>query len=255
LLRKWAWQIALNLLLIAAVFITAAALRGRAFAWWPAVPGGFEGLKALLWLAAMLLSLPMFIAAVRKLQAMAMLISEVSVTRDAAGEKTDAFRAIVSTTIVAAGCLGLVPFVLVLSSAILPSQKVLLVLVLIVAIAVVLLRRSFIRLHSRAQAALQDTLAQPPAPHEPAAPLPSLLRDARLEQIAIPAASPVAGKLIGELALRTATGASVVGIERAGENIINPGPDEELRAEDHVLLLGSDPQLASAGALFGARGK
>lgn len=252
LLRKWSWQIALNLLLIAAVFITAAALRHRVFALWPAAPGGFEGLKALLWLAAMLVSLPLFIATVRKLQAMAMLISEISVTRAAAGEKTDAFRAIVSTTILTAGCLGLVPFVLVLSSAILPSQKVLIVLALIVAAAAVLLRRSFIRLHSRAQAALYDTLAQPPAPrHEPAPALPSLLRHARLQQITIPASSPVAGKLIGELALRTTTGASVVGIERAGENLINPGPDEEMRAADHVLLIGTEIQLAAARELFG----
>jgi CPA2 family monovalent cation:H+ antiporter-2 len=252
LIRKWSWQIALNLLLIAAVFIIAAALRGRAFAWWPAVPGGVEGLKALLWLAAMLVSLPMFIASVRKLQAMGMLIAEVSVTRAAAGEKTDAYRALISTTIFAAGCLGLGPFVLVLSSAILPSQKVLLVLALIVAAAVVLLRRSFIRLHARAQAALHDTLAQPPAPRqEPAPALPSLLRHARLEQITIAAASPVVGKLIGELALRTTTGASVVGIERGGENLINPGPDEEMRAADHVLLLGTDTQLAAARSLIG----
>ena len=80
------------------------------------MPGGFEGLKALLWLAAMLLSLPLFIAAVRKLQAMGMLIAEISVTRAAGGEKTDAFRAIISNTILIAGCLALIPFVLVLSS-------------------------------------------------------------------------------------------------------------------------------------------
>jgi len=251
LVRKWAWQIALNLLLIAAVFITAAALRGRAFAWWPAVPGGFEGAKALLWLAAMLLSLPMFIAAVRKLQAMGMLIAEISVSRAAAGENTEAFRAIVSTTILVAGCLGLLPFVLVLSSAILPSRNVLLVLALIIAAAVILLRRHFIRLYSRAQAALHDTLAQPPAPRRETAPqLPSLMRDAQLTLVTISAQSPAAGQLIGELGLRTATGASVVGIERAGENIVNPGPDEELRVEDRVLLIGSQIQLEAAKTLL-----
>ncbi len=252
LLRKWAWQIALNLLLIAGVFITAAALRTRVFAWWPTVPGGFEGAKALLWLAAMLLSLPLFIAGVRKLQAMGILIAEISVRRAAAGEKTEAFRAIISTTVVVAGCAGLVPFVLGLSAAILPSRNVLLVLVAIIAVAVVLLRRTFIRLHSRAQAALHETLAQPPPDHrEPAPTLPALLRDAQLETVPLPAASPAAGKLIGELALRTVTGASVVGIERAGESLINPGPDEELRAGDRVLLLGTTAQLAAAAALLG----
>ena len=251
LLRKWTWQIALNLLLIAGVFLTAAALRGRAFAWWPAVPGGFEGAKALLWLAAMLLSLPLFIAAVRKFQALGMLVAEVSVTRAAAGKNTEALRAVISNTILVAGCLGLIPFVLVLSSTILPSRNVLFVLALIVAAAVVVLRRNFIRLHARAQAALVDTLAETPAPLQASAPeLPALMRDAELSLITITPRSPAAGKLIGEIALRSATGASIVGIERAGENIINPGPDEELRAEDRILLLGSRPQLARAEALL-----
>jgi len=248
-LRKWAWQIALNLLLIAAIFITAASLRGRFFAWWPTVPGGLEGLKALLWLAVMLLSLPLFIATVRKLQAMGMLISEISVSRAAAGAHTDAFRAIVSNTILIAGCVGLLPFVLVLSSAILPSKNVLIVLALIVAAAVVLLRRNFIRLYSRAQAALHETLNTPPAPHsEPVPVLPSLMREAELRLVHIAPPSPAAGRLIGEIGLRTATGASIVGIERAGENIVNPGPDEEIRAEDRVLLIGSNTQLNSAQA-------
>ena len=251
LLRTWSLQIALNLLLIAAVFIAAAALRGRAFAWWPAVPGGFEGMKALLWLAAMLLSLPMFIAAVRKLQATAMLIAEISVTRPAGGANTESLRSIVRTVILVVGCLALLPFVLVLSATILPSRNVLFVLALIVAAAVVVLRRPFIRLYSRGQAALHDTLAQtPPPPPEPAREMPALMRHAELSLVAIGAQSPAAGKLIAELALRTATGASIVGIERAGENIVNPGPDEEIRVDDRVLLIGSRAQLDSAQALL-----
>jgi monovalent cation:H+ antiporter-2, CPA2 family len=68
--------------------------------------------------------------------------------------------------------------------------------------------------------------------------------------VTIPAGALVAGKLIREIALRTATGASVVGIERHGANLINPGPDEELHAGDQVLLLGSRAQLDAARALF-----
>ena len=99
---------------------------------------------------------------------------------------------------------------------------------------------------------LRDTLSQPPPPrHEHAPELPSLLRDAKLEQIAITKSSPAAGKLIGELGLRTATGASIVGIERGGENIVNPGPDEELRAADRILLIGTRTQLDAAARLFG----
>jgi CPA2 family monovalent cation:H+ antiporter-2 len=253
LLRQWGLQIALNVLLIAGVFLTASGLRGRLVAWWPSVPGGLEGGKALLWLAAMILSLPLFIAAIRKLQAMGMLVGEVSVRRAVAKEKTEAFRAIISTTVVVAGSLALVLLVLGLSSTILPSREILFFLVLLLAVTAVLLRRTFIRLHSRAQAALHETFEQVPEPHQPAPStpqLPALLREAQLRLTTISASSPAAGKMISELGLRTATGASIVGIERTGENIVNPGPDEELRVEDRVLLIGSTAQLTAAEALL-----
>ena len=51
-------------------------------------------------------------------------------------------------------------------------------------------------------------------------------------------------KMIRELELRSRTGASIVGIERRdGTKIINPGPDEELQAEDQALLLGNPAQI------------
>ena len=51
-----------------------------------------------------------------------------------------------------------------------------------------------------------------------------------------------------DLPLRSQTGASVVAIERSGERLINPGPDEVLRAGDRVLLLGHTEQLPQARA-------
>jgi CPA2 family monovalent cation:H+ antiporter-2 len=62
--------------------------------------------------------------------------------------------------------------------------------------------------------------------------------------------SSTSRKLIRELALRTATGASVVGIERAGNSIINPGPDEELLPGDQVLLLDHIDQIGKAKSLL-----
>ena len=252
MLRKWGWQIALNLLLVSAIFIVVVAMRGRAMAWWPAVPGGLNGLKALLWLVAMVLSLPLLIASFRKLQAMAMLISEVTVTREAAGERTAALRAVVSGTIVAAGCGGLILFVLLLSSTILPSRNALIVAALLAASAAIILWRSSIRLYSRAQIALRETLEEPPAaqPIEEPRPLPALLHEASLQMITIAEQTIAAGKVIGELRLRTDTGASIVGIEREAQNIINPGPDEEIMAGDRILLLGTKKQLESAEVLL-----
>jgi CPA2 family monovalent cation:H+ antiporter-2 len=73
-----------------------------------------------------------------------------------------------------------------------------------------------------------------------------MLREANLETLNISANSAAAGKFIRELALRTSTGASIVGIQRNGERIINPGPDEELHPGDEILLLGTRAQLAAA---------
>jgi CPA2 family monovalent cation:H+ antiporter-2 len=251
-LRKWGWQIALNLLLIAGVFIGAVYLKDHGRGWVPEVPGGENGWKGAIWLTAMILSLPMLIAVVRKWQAFGMLVGEISVSRAAAGENTAALRAVVSRTIFVGGCAGLILFLLLLSSAVLPSWNLLVVLALILAATTLLMRRAFIRVHSKAQIALHETLSQPPAirHEETAQALPSLLRHAELVLVGVQESSPVAGKLIAELQLRTLTGASIVGIERGEENLINPGIEEELRAGDSVLLLGSVSQIKAARNLI-----
>jgi CPA2 family monovalent cation:H+ antiporter-2 len=179
------------------------------------------------------------------------LLAEISVTRSAGGENTDALRSVVSNTILAAGSVLLVLVILLMSSTILPSWRLLLVQALIVAATAILLQRAFTRMYSKAQFALLQTLSEPPVP--PSAgemKLPAILRDAQIATIRIHQSAPASGKMIGELALRTRTGASVVGIQRNGESIINPGPDEEIRANDEVLLLGSQAHLESARMLL-----
>jgi K+/H+ antiporter YhaU regulatory subunit KhtT len=50
----------------------------------------------------------------------------------------------------------------------------------------------------------------------------------------------------GERQNLSANRRSIVAIERAGANIINPGPDEEIQADDPVLLPGWREQLDAA---------
>jgi monovalent cation:H+ antiporter-2, CPA2 family len=200
------------------------------------------------------LSLPMLIAIVRKWQAFGMLVSEMSVSRAAAGERTNALRAAVSSIVFVSGCAALLLITLVLSSAVLPSGNLFFVAALLLLVITLLLWRVFVRLHARAQTALHETLNEPPLPHphhvgEESA-LSSLLKDAGLVMLPIAPQSAVAGKVIAELQLRTLTGASIVGIERDGEKIINPGVSEEIRAGDSVLLLGSQDQLERARKLL-----
>ena len=246
---QWSAQMALNAVLIAAVFVAAVFVERNPPGWVKDFGLSGEGRKAVLWLAAVVVSLPMFIATFRKLQALGLLLAETRVTRAAAGERTAAIRAIVAQVVPIAGTVGLGLFVLVLSSALLPTFRVLLVLLVLVAFITWSLWRSFIRVYSKAQIALKETFAQAPSPPatEVPAPMPGLLREANLETVEIAAGSPATFKLIRELELRTRTGASVVGIERSGGvRIINPGPDEELQPGDQVLLLGTRAQLDSA---------
>lgn len=176
----------------------------------------------------------------RKLQALGLLIAETKVTPAAAGECTAAIRAVVAQGVPITGTVAMGLLVLVLSSALLPTFEVLQVLLAIVALVTWLLWRSFIKIYSKAQAALQETFAQPPPPrpHDAPATLPSLLRETNLETVTIAADSLAVSRLIRELELRTRTGAS----------IINLGAEEKLQSGDQVLLLGTRAQLGSAKA-------
>jgi CPA2 family monovalent cation:H+ antiporter-2 len=250
LMRLWILQMALNVALMTGLLIVAVY-----FGQYP--PGGLEklgfgeeGLKTALWFTAVILSLPLFIATSRKLQALGMLIAETRVSEAAAGEHTAAIRSIVAQVIAIVGTALLGFYVLALTSTLLPSFKILLILLVLVGLIAWLLRRSFIRVYSKAQAALQETLTQnPPANPTLTVPaLPPLLRNADLETVEIGGKSRASGKLIHELQLRTKTGASIVAIERKGQSIVNPGPDEELQSGDKILLLGSRVQLDAAMA-------
>jgi CPA2 family monovalent cation:H+ antiporter-2 len=247
LMRKWLGQMALNGALIAAVFLSVAFIGQHPAPWMRNLGLSDEWLKACLWLLAAVASLPMTIATSRKLQAMGLLIAETKVNAMVAGERTAAIRAVIAQAVPVAGTVALGLFVIALSSALLTTYKVFLVLLLLTGFISYVLRRSFIKAYATAQVALQETLAHPALERQPAkTSLPALLREADLMTVQISANSPAAGKRIRELQLRTLTGVSIVGIERAGNNILNPGPDEELQPGDHVLLLGHENQLGAA---------
>ncbi len=256
ILTKLGTQIGVNLLMTTGIFIAAVFLHKQLIVRWPDFPGGVDGLKAALWLGAMLVSFPLLIAVWRKLEVVAMLVSELSVNSAKAGDKAPALQAIISSTIIVVATGALILVVLVLSSAVLPSRNVLILAVVIAAGSGFFLYRGAVKLYARAQSALQDTFAEPADPHPghghgvEAAELPSLLREAKLQTVRIMPGTEAVGKMLNELQLRSETGASVVGIDRSGTSIINPGPNEELAAGDEVLLIGVEDQLTAAAALL-----
>ena len=252
ILGKLGGQIAVNLLLITGVFIGAVFLHRRIQVWWPQFPGGEDGAKAATWLTALLVSFPLLVAVWRKIEAGAMLIAETAVGVGKVGARDSALQAMISSTILVCGTGFLILLVALLSSTLLPSGNVLLITLVIMGVFSFVLYRGAVKLYSRAQSALRDTFAQPADPPllQEAPSLPPLLREARLETVEVQPDTEAAGKMIAELKLRTQTGASVVGIERHGNSIVNPGPDEELESGDQILLLGSEDQLQAAKELL-----
>lgn len=244
-------QIFVHLLLVTAVFIGAASILEWLVSQWPQFPGGRNGLKAALWLGAMLCSLPLLAVVWRKLKTLSGVVAETDVPVENGGSKTEALRLVVANTVLLVSSGILVFILLALSSVLLPSTKVMMMAAGVFALVAMLLYKTSSKIYARAHDALQETFAQTPLAHdeEPVV-IPPLLREAQLRTIGIASDSPAAGKMIIELELRSRTGVSIVGIDRQGESIINPPPDQELAAGDQVLLLGSRDQLQAAEQLL-----
>jgi CPA2 family monovalent cation:H+ antiporter-2 len=64
-------------------------------------------------------------------------------------------------------------------------------------------------------------------------------------------ASPVAGRTLAELALRTIAGVSVVAIGRGDTLIGNPAAEEALRPGDRIAVIGTPAQVTAAERLLG----
>jgi CPA2 family monovalent cation:H+ antiporter-2 len=62
--------------------------------------------------------------------------------------------------------------------------------------------------------------------------------------------SPAVGRSIGQLRVRSATGATVIGIRRGGRTIPSPGPDHVLATDDEVTVVGTAEQQAAARRLL-----
>jgi len=262
LIRRWSWQMALNLALASGVFIAASFIGRRRPAWFELLPGGDEWAKAILWFGAVLLTLPLFVATYRKLQALGLLLSELAqrhlpkLPGPEGKSRETAIQAIIGSAVPLIGAIGMGLLVLVLSSAILPSAKVLLVLLLVAALLTFLFWRSMVRAYSKAQIALEETFAAQPEPDPrhataPVVPaMPAMLKNACIEVVVITPQSPALRKMIRELGIRTRTGATIVAIERAGQSLVSPGPDDELESGDQLMIVGSASQVAAARAFF-----
>ena len=253
LVRRMGWQLLINLLLTVGVFALGAWIAGWPDNYLPRSIQAPEVHEALVWVAVMVVTAPIYLASVRKIQAMSMLIAEICVPMAASGQHGGAARTVIGQVFVLASFVVMTFLTVLLSTSILGSLESMLPLLLIVTVAALLFRPILVRIYSRAEIALHETLVELPRLRAAERkPMPELLREAELETMEIPPNSAMVGRKLRDIPLRQNTGASIVAIERAGQRLINPGPDEILCSGDRVLLLGQTEQLPTACDLLAA---
>ena len=253
IVRTLAWQLVINLLLTAGVFALGAWVVTWDTRYLPPALRSPGLNQSIVWIAVMVLTSPIYYASFRKLTAMSSLVAEICFPTTAeGGERGAAVRTVIGQVFILAALVVMTFLTILLSTSILSSLRSLALLLVIVTIAVMLLRSTLAHIYSRAQAAISETFFQLPALQHSAEarPMPELLDQAELETFEIPAGSKIAGRALREIPLRSQTGVSIVAIERAGERLINPGPEEVIHPGDHVLLLGEAEQLPGARALL-----
>lgn len=251
-LRRSLTQIFINLMVGAGIFIGAAGLAGRfqgGAGWWAALPPWTGGVNTLFWFGALLVVLPFWVAVVRKLRAVGMILAEMAVPQGMASGQVSPSRSIVASVVLVSGTTLAFFWLLMLSALILPPWPMLVFLVAVAAGITFLLRGSFIRIYARGQLVLREMFAEP-LEEARRQEMPSLLRRAHLETVEIPGDARVVGMLLGETDLRARTGASVIGVDRSGTSMVSPGAGFRLEGRDCVLLVGDEPQLAAARELL-----
>lgn len=118
---------------------------------------------------------------------------------------------------------------------------------LLVATALVVLRRRLVYWHSELEVELQGVLEQGDARMSPTnAPWLRSHNDwnMSMSECVLPDLAACQGRRLADIGLRAKFGCTVAGIERQGFMIPLPGPDSVLYARDKVLLLGSAGQIA-----------
>jgi CPA2 family monovalent cation:H+ antiporter-2 len=254
LVRRMGWQMMINLLLTVGFFAFGAWVAERNDSYLPKAIRSPQVHETLVWLGVMVITSPIYLASSRKIQAMSLLIAEICVPVPASGNHGAAARMVISQVFVLVSFVVMTFLTVLLSTSILGSLDSLVPLLLIVTVAALLFRPILVRIYSRAEIALHETLVELPRLRtEEPRPMPELLREAELQTLEIPPGAVMIARKLRDIPLRGQTGASIVAIERAGQRLINPGPDEVLLPGDRVLLLGTPEQLPAACDLLAAQ--
>ncbi|PKH39321.1 cation:proton antiporter [Pseudomonas prosekii] len=158
MIRRILLQVGVNLALVIAIFFSSAFFAERMSAYLQAWISEPSWQKALIWGGALLVSLPFLIAAYRKLKALSMLLAEMGVKPEMAGRHTQRVRRVIAEVIPILSLLVIFLLLAALSASILPTNELLVLIAVVTAAVAALLWRWFIRVHTRMQVALLETL-------------------------------------------------------------------------------------------------
>ena len=158
MIRKILLQVGVNLALVIAIFFAGGFFAPRIARYlqgWILEPSWQKGM---IWGLALLLSLPFLIAAYRKLKALSMLLAEMGVKPEMAGRHTQRVRRVIAEVIPILSLLVIFLLLSALSASILPTNELLIVIAVVAAGVAAVLWRWFVRIHTRMQVALLETL-------------------------------------------------------------------------------------------------
>lgn len=158
MIRRILLQVGVNLALVVAIFFSGGYFAARIGVYMSDWVADVGHQKAWICGAALLLSLPFLIAAYRKLKALSMLLAEMSVKPEKAGRHTERVRKVVAEVIPLLSLVVIFLLLAALSASILPTLELLVVILLVASVVAAVLWRWFIRVHSRMQIALLETL-------------------------------------------------------------------------------------------------
>jgi hypothetical protein len=244
-LRKLVGQLAIQLALVTAPFLGAAGLWRTYHGRMPASAKASGWMELVYWSGAMLLALPILVAWIRKYHALVLLLSELAFPRTGAKRNVESARRLTLVVLSGTGYLLLGFYLLLISSPLLPSTRILIPAVILTVIAALLMRRRLVRLYASGQAAIRETWDTEPV--QDSIQLPG---DAEVRAYQVHEESPWIGKTLQETGLRARTGAVIVAIERSGQSLISPGPLEILRNGDQLFVFGEGGKMLLANQLL-----
>ena len=212
------------------------------------LPSAFTGHgKTIMWICALLITIPCSIFFFYIARALSDAIVEVILPQSVLHKKSGViFHRVVTVLVVGISLFVLIAVGTQFSQKLLPEDAFIkwLIIIFIVLLGYVGWTK-FDNMGKRAVKSLSDVMTK-----NNSVPLEGSvvdLFDIHTDRVEVGKNEKVAGRTLREIDFRRQTGASIIGIERKGENpTVNPKADDTLQEGDLVLLLGNDEQIEKA---------